>query len=683
MVNLEDFHQDFLQSILSDADSRGLMKPQAFFENVCEELISTGDLTNNYENADYQKTGLEVHGFDYDEERKILSLLVHQFFQENEIQTLTKQQIDTKFKRLESFYEKCTNGLYAEMEETSDEYNMACQIYQWCDNGQIDKVKLIVFTDGKATRNLLELPSKNLSDISIEFRVIDIAYLHKIYLSENNSGIFEVKTNLPYLSVNSDSDEYQSYLSCVSGQELAKIYDEFGQKLFEQNVRTFLQFRGKVNKGLRNTIEHNPTMFFAYNNGITATASEVEIEGDRIKKIHNLQIVNGGQTTSAIYAAVKSFKQDVSNVSVQMKLSVVKDTNKQSDFVSKVSEYANTQNKINASDFFSNSPFHKEFKTHSKRVFAPTADGAQRRTHWFYERVRGEYLNEQAYLTLSKKKQFQLENPKSQLLDKIFLSKGEMAWQQSPHIVSKGAQYSFKEFAESVTKNLEKDNLAITEGYFKDAVCRVILFRCVEKIVSSADWYQQAFRANIVAYSIAYLSYLVKQQGKFLNFSLIWEKQSLPSLLDTLMQEITKIIHDVITQPPEGYANVTQWCKKERCWENIKQLHQGIVVGKSIESPNIDDSLLIDKEDEQYLKKTAKKEKKLDTGIEIQTFILQLKIDIKTKLLEYYQKDNEVSPMKFDILKKYCSGVLFLPSEKQSKILYELYNTAVKEGLTF
>jgi hypothetical protein len=41
MVSLEEFHQDFLQSILSDADSRGLMKPQAFFENVCEELIST------------------------------------------------------------------------------------------------------------------------------------------------------------------------------------------------------------------------------------------------------------------------------------------------------------------------------------------------------------------------------------------------------------------------------------------------------------------------------------------------------------------------------------------------------------------------------------------------------------------------------------------------------------------
>ncbi len=649
------------------------MKPQAFFENVCEELISTGDLTNNYENADYSKTGLEVHGFDYDQERKILSLLAHKFFQEDVIQTLTKQQIDTKFKRLESFYTKAINGIYTKMEETSEAYSMAYQIYQWHEDQQIDKIKLIVFTDGKATRNLLEFPDKTLNGSTIEFRVIDIDYLHKIYLSENNSGIFEVETNLPYLSVSSHSDEYQSYLSCISGNELVEIYAEFGQKLFEQNVRTFLQFRGNVNKGLRNTIEYNPTMFFAYNNGITATASRVEVENNCIKKIHNLQIVNGGQTTSAIYAAVKNFKQDVSSVSVQMKLSIVKEPDKQSDFVSKVSEYANTQNKINKSDFFSNSPFHKEFKTHSKRVFAPATDGSQRRTHWFYERVRGEYLNQQAYLTPAKKKQFQLESPKNQLLDKTFLSKSENAWLQKPHIVSKGAQYSFSEFAQSVTKQLEKDKISITEKYFKDAVCRVILFRNVEKMISKASWYDGGFRAQTVAYSISYLSYCVSRKNKFLNFASIWQDQGLSNSLKLVLKKITKEIYQAIITPPEGFANIAQWCKKEQCWENIKKIDVDMIL----------DNLLIDKEDEQYIKKESKKSKKLDNSIEIQMFILILKNNKRLKLLEYYRKDSNASPMKLDILKKYCSDHLPLPSEKQSKILYELYNNAISEGVHF
>ncbi len=672
MVSLDDFHQDFLQSILSDADSRGLMKPQAFFENVCEDLISTGDLTNNYEYADYSKKGLEVHGFDYDEERKILSLLIHQFFQEDKMQTLTKQQIDTKFKRLEVFYSKCVNGFYTEMEETSEAYNMAYQIHQWQDDKRIDKVKFIVLTDGKATRNLLELPNKDLDDISIEFRVIDIAYLHKIYLSENNSGVFEVETNLPYLSVNGNSDEYQSYLTCISGDELVKIYDEFGQQLFEQNVRTFLQFRGNVNKGLRNTIEYKPEMFFAYNNGITATATSIEAENNHIKKIHNLQIVNGGQTTSAIYAAVKNSKLDVSNISVQMKLSVVADVENQSGFVSKVSEYANTQNKINKSDFFSNSPFHKEFKNLSKRIFAPTADGSQLRTNWFYERVRGEYLNEQAYLTKAKKNQFQLENPKNQLLDKTFLSKSENAWQQKPYIVSKGAQYSFSEFAKIVTNQLEQDDFTITENYFKDTICRVILFRNVEKMISKASWYDGGFRAQTVAYSISYLAYCVSKQSKYLNFEIIWQQQNIPQILILALEKITESIYENITNPPEGFANISQWCKKEKCWFDIKNINLEIDL----------EGCLIEKEEEQYIKKSSKKIKKLDNGIEIQAFVIKLARKNWIILQEYYEKDTDISPMKLDILKKYCAGNLLLPSEKQAKILYELHNQALKEGVT-
>ncbi|SMN17513.1 FIG01232333: hypothetical protein [uncultured Candidatus Thioglobus sp.] len=452
---------------------------------------------------------------------------------------------------------------------------------------------------------------------------------------------------------------------------MSRIYDEFGQKLFEQNVRTFLQFRGSVNKGLRNTIEGAPTMFFAYNNGITATATSVETEDGRIKKIHNLQIVNGGQTTSAIYAAVKNFKQDVSRVSVQMKLSVVKDSEKQDDFVSKVSEYANTQNKINKSDFFSNSPFHKEFKNHSTRVYAPTADGSQLRTHWFYERVRGEYLNKQAYLTSAEKIKFQLENPKSQLLDKTFLAKSENTWLQKPNVVSKGAQFSFTKFAEEITEQLEKDSLAITEKYFKDAICRVILFKNVEKMVSKSNWYDGGFRAQTVTYSIAYLSHYVSQKKKFLDFNKIWEVQSLPQVLMSALEIITKDVYQAITNPPEGYANISQYCKKDFCWDMlIKKMDIDIFL----------EGMLINKEDEQYIKKTAKQEKKLDSGIEIQAFVITLDRRKWLKLLEYYKKEDDISPMQLDILDKYCSGRLLPPSEKQSKVLYEIHNGAIDEG---
>ncbi|PZE20330.1 AIPR family protein [Paenibacillus xerothermodurans] len=678
MISLKEFHQDFTQSILSDALSRGLMKPQAFFENICEELVATGDLTINYTAAEYIKikNGIEVNGFDYDEERKILTLLVHQFFQEDDIQTLTKSQIDGKFKRLKSFYVKSINGLYTQMEETSDAYSMAYNIYRYKLSNEIDKIRLVILTDGKATRNLTEIPSEELNGIPLDYRVIDIEYVYKIY-STDSSGDFEVITELPCLEIPTTSDKYQSYLTFLKGDTLVDIYERFGQKLFEQNVRTFLQFKGGVNQGIKNTIQNNPEMFFAYNNGITATASNIEFDVfGNINKIENFQIVNGGQTTSAIYAAKKNSKIDVSKVSVQMKLSVVRDKDKQSEYVSRISEYANTQNKVNKSDFFSNSPFHKEMKNYSKRIWAAAVGGSQRRTHWFYERVRGEYLNEQAYLSNSEKMKFQLENPKHQLIDKTFLSKSENSWLQKPEIVSRGAQYSFAAFADHINAWLKKDELAITENYFKDAVSRVVLFRAVEKLVSSAKWYENGFRAQTVTYTIAYLSYLIEQSGHALNFNLIWEEQKLPNSMVDPINQISKAVYDSITTPPagSGSANAAQWCKKTSCWENVKKIKLNIAFDKK---------LLIDKSELQYINREDKKEKKIDSGIEVQMIVVGVPNEVWDDLYEYYRSlgsGSGISLTQLDILKKMAQGNLNPPSEKQCKILYQLFERAASEG---
>ncbi|MEK5377288.1 AIPR family protein [Paenibacillus sp. FSL P2-0173] len=676
MISLEEFHQDFLQSILADAESRGLMRSQAFFENTCEALVSIGELTSDYTAADYSKTGTEVHGYDYDETREILTVLVHHFFQEDRIETLTKTHITIKFNRLRTFVQRSIRGFYRDLEETSDAYSMAYNIHQYAHSGKISRIKLVVMSDGKMTRTLTDLPSEELDSILVDLRVIDIEYIHKIYLSEYNGSSFEINIKLPCLEIPTSSQEYQSFLSFLTGEDLVGIYEQYGQKLFEQNVRTFLQFKGGVNKGIRNTIEFTPELFFAYNNGITATASEVEFDNKgEISKIIDFQIVNGAQTTSSIYAAKKNSKLDVSKVIVQMKLSVVKEKEKQYDFVSKVSEYANTQNKVNKSDFFSNNPYHKEMKSNSQRVWAPSVGGSQRRTHWFYERVRGEYLNEQAYLTKAEKTKFQLENPKAHLIDKTFLSKSENSWLRKPDVVSKGAQYSFASFADHITEWLEKDNLAITESYFKDAVARIILFKNVEKLISNASWYDGGFRAQTVTYTIAYLSQLVEKTGRYFNFNSIWEEQQLPKDLLPVINTITKEVYDSITVPPGGSANIAQWCKKRECWERIQKLDLGI---------ELDNSLLIKKEESKYIKREVRKDKKLTSGIEVQIFVVNMQRQVWTKMLEHfikYQSVSNVSRLQMDILEKMAVGSLGAPSEKQSKVLNLLYEKAINEGI--
>lgn len=677
MITLEEFHLDFIQSILSDAESRGLMRSQAFFENVCEELVSTGDLTENYSFAEYKKTGIEAYGYDFDEEREILSLLIYNFFQEEDIQTLTRNNINTMFKRVKKFYIKSIYGLYKDLEETSEAYSMSYNIYKYNYDKKINKVRLILLSDGKLTRTFDSIDTDEVNGIKVEHRIVDIEYIYNMYLSQYNSNGFEVNVDLPCLDVHTESDEYESYLTVMRGYDLVEIYEKYGKKLFEQNVRTFLQFKGAVNKGIKNTIEYRPDRFFAYNNGITATASEIKknSKGDIIL-IKDFQIVNGGQTTSAIYAANKLSKLDVSNISVPMKLSVIRDKDKQNEFVSKVSEYANTQNKVNKSDFFSNNSFHRQMKTYSQRIWVPVCNGSQQRTRWFYERVRGEYLNEQAYLTTSKKKKFQLEYPKNQVIEKTFLSKSENAWLQKPDIVSKGAQYSFSHFADEITNKLEKDNLCITESYFKDSVSRIILFKSLERIVTKSPWYDGGFRAQTVAYSISYLSYIIEKSNKFLDFNKIWINQSLPDSLIEPLKIISEAVYNKITNPPSGYANIAQWVKQKRCWEEVKNMKLHI---------KLDSKILVDSESEKYNKKEQRKNKKIDDAIYIQTIVCETKDDIWNKLYFYYKKNlklYKISSMKLDILRKKASGVLKVPSEKQSKILYDLYVRAEEDGVT-
>lgn len=679
LIKLEEFHHNFIQDIFATADSRALGYKKAFFENVCDELIATGELPEDVHDAYYQylkgRFPMEVSGFSYDEEREILYVITSTFFQDDrQIETISSKTIEQMLKRARNFISKSTDTFYLELEETSNEFEMAHFIYDKCYQNKISRIKVILISDGRISRAYKPLILDPLKKIPIDTLVVDIEYLFGNFNAQNADSAFSVDINLPALIVPTGTEKYISYLSYLSGEQIFDIYEEFGKRLLEQNVRTFLQFRGGVNKGIRNTINGAPEMFFAYNNGITATASAVDLnDKNEIIKIHNLQIVNGGQTTSSIYAAKKTHKADISNVSVQIKLSVINDLDKHSDFVSRVAEYANTQNKVNKSDFFSNSPFHKEFKTYSKSTWVPT--NTQERHKWFYERVRGEYLNEQAYETKTEKDKFELMFPRSKKIEKTFLAKSEMAWLQKPHIVSQGAQNSFISFADYINDKIEKDNLSITEKYYKDAVSRIIIFQNLEKLVSASDWYDGGFRANIVAYTISYFSYAVSKTKKYFNFEKVWETQSIPQDLYKEFESLTEEIFSFIVPPPKGHGNPAQWSKKEACWKRIQENQLNF---------NIPSHYLLDNTDQQIIKKEEKILKKQDNSIEIEKFIISVDFTEWIKLFNYFSEESNLRSIgitKLGILKSMAHGKIPYPSEAQCKSLYEIYQVAKKEGL--
>ena len=287
--------------------------------------------------------------------------------------------------------------------------------------------------------------------------------------------------------------------------------------------------------------------------------------------MHNLQIVNGGQTTASIFTAKKKDGADLDHISVQMKLSVI-DPERAEKVVPKISEYANTQNTVNAADFFANHPFHVRMEEFSRRVWARSPDGTFRETKWFYERARGQYLDAKTYLTAAEKKKFDAEYPKAQSFTKTDLAKFENVWECIPHIVSKGAQANFAHFAKLVGKRWDADETQFNEQYFCHAMARALIFRRLEKLISAQPWYEGGYRANIVAYTLSKLAQLVQESGKMVDFQSIWQNQKLSDELESALIEIAVATQTVILNTPEGMRNISEWAKKESCWTRVKAL---------------------------------------------------------------------------------------------------------------
>ena len=193
----------------------------------------------------------------------------------------------------------------------------------------------------------------------------------------------------------------------------------------------------------------------------------------QITRIRDLQIVNGGQTTASLFHTKRRDKAALKDIFVQMKLSVI-DSAESELVVPRISEYANTQNRVNAADFFSNHPFHIRLESFSRRLWAPAQQGAQRESHWFYERARGGYADAQANLSSSEQRRFKAENPKSQMFTKTDLAKFENVWDDHPKWVNLGAQKNFARYAARIGKEWSKSADAFNEFYFHRAIARAL-----------------------------------------------------------------------------------------------------------------------------------------------------------------------------------------------------------------
>ena len=693
-MDLKEYIKSFTNDVQTDADAFQISLEEAFLVNIADRLVENETITD-YTPGYFKKMGrqnkrIEINGFSFDEADGSYNLfVVDDLYDYNSL--LTNTRLDTLIKKAEELVYCSIEYKFLDWEESSAGYEVASHIYRLFNNlknTEIDydlkKIRIYVLTNKSLNLKMKKIKRPKIHGIPVEFSVYDATKLYEMAKAGFEKESIDIKLSdygldgINAIKCTSREGEFESYLTSMPGDVLADIYLEHGSQILEGNVRSFLSVRGKVNKGIRKTILSEPDKFFILNNGITVTSSSIDIEdNDRailIKSIKDLQIVNGGQTTASLANAAIKDKADLSSVQVMMKLSVLNDSNISERLVPEISRASNSQNKVDEADFFSNHPFHIKIEDLSKRILAPAVDGQQYQTAWFYERARGQYTVAQMKMTPAQAKAFQLKNPKNQVIKKTDMAKYSMIYEGYPHEASKGAQFVMKRFSELIQGTdgdgglWANDSSQVNETYFKNLIAKAIMFKETEKLVSGLNWYKEikAYRANIVAYSIAVLSNEASKRKKQLDLNKIWNTQHLFTELVDQLKITSKEVYDFLTGPRET-QNVTEWAKKEKCWVNAKKCSWTL-------SDDFLKSLIVEN--------SEKKNGITEAVVDSMKFVTERGPEFWQPLINWGKKYLYITPQEEGILKSaikiHTEGKI--PTERQFKAIVQIYNSLVRKG---
>ncbi len=363
--SIETFSENLRQDVLamSESTEQDMMLYDSFNQTVFDILSEAGEFDDPLV-CYHRARGMEVSGYGVDEDEARIDLLLSIHTNIAPPETVNRQQVEVAFQRLRSFLNWCLSGKHVELEESSPVFDMAAHIHEL--KGRLTKVRLCVITDGRTTMETIQ-EDTHLNNVHITKSIWDIVRLHRLSISGRQRDRISIDLqdrfgkSLPCLKADNTHEGYRAFLLLVPGSVLRSIYADFGPRLLETNVRSFLQARGKINRGIRDTIVREPERFLAYNNGITLTAEAVDISENEgttaVTRLEGLQIVNGGQTTASLLATDHG-RADLSQLYVAAKLIEIETGEVHDELVRNVSRFSNSQNRIAEADFSANDPFH-------------------------------------------------------------------------------------------------------------------------------------------------------------------------------------------------------------------------------------------------------------------------------------------------------------------------------------
>lgn len=596
MYDIESYWKDDLKVEVSKMMSKEKLAPTPAFTKYILDEIHEKTNVDEYETIHCEirdkanRVMGEIYGRGLSANKEVLTLYYAIYEPKlTEIESLTSKDFQTAMNRLQGFYDQAIHGNHIEIDPDKPEYSELKYIY---DNlSTIVSVRLCLISNYFIKD--YKIKNKRIDDKNILMDVWDIEKICANLVSESDHVSIDIDFEgeprysiykLPYIEMNSDRYGYKCLATMFPAKLLYKLYEDHNTSLLMNNVRFFLGFSQKkedTNNGMRKTLKESNEMFLAYNNGITAIATDIDVESNKdetklenevgsandfistgiIKKIYDFQIVNGGQTTASIFNAKRTDKKEVNLLGVYVMVKLIVIDEKKKDEITRISKYANTQNKVKFADFSSNNNFNREMEHFSRTILIPNDNNDP--LYWFYERVRGQYKIEQNKRNKAGQDSFKKMYPSDRKFDKEIVAKLWMSWYGTPHEAVKGSSTTYAAFLNVIDDGM----YAPDETYYKHTIALLIIYKYLLQHGKEAEYSNAT--APAAAYTLAYLNEVTQSN---LDLMKIWQLQELPDELKLFLDELSdKVKNELDLYAASEKKSVLSISKTKPIYPNIKR----------------------------------------------------------------------------------------------------------------
>jgi len=586
--------QDYLTQL--QAEVRGSENDHPYSESAFTQIVmehlagkgmTHGDPVTCHYSGKIGNANLRMSGYSISEEGDKVDLFVSLYAGSDEVQTIADTETLAAAEQCLRFVGQCADGrMTAKLDSSTEAYALALTL-QGC-YANLEQIRIYVLTDRKGKTKSFKPREQKGKVITIEVMDLERLYRHLHEGKDREEIVVDLATlcgtSLPCVYVPGSDLPYDYALTVIPARALEYLYERYGSRLLEANVRSFLSASGKVNKGIKKTLEEQPEMFMAYNNGLVLLVDEMRTVGlpggHGISWMKGLQIVNGGQTTASIYFGKRSEKKDrpidLDRVRVPAKIIIPRDieAERREELISDISLFSNSQNSVKAAALQANHPFHVEMEKLSTQVYCP--DGVGR---WYYERAAGSYnvMLAKEGTTPAKKRLLKESMPPHRKFLPTDLAKYLQAWSLIPHVVCRGAQKNFVDFMQTVDDPDSAIRLPDTRIY-KRFVALGLIFRAA---IASARLVTREYPSVIAAYVVSVLS---MKCGDTVDLDMIWMKQAVSVELQRQLHawsgEVNTYLNDKsIREGKDGGAPMQTYAKEVRCWLILRGLSYSEVAG--------------------------------------------------------------------------------------------------------